>query len=139
MPAAASAAAISRPCRAGCECGGASVNGHAFGVSLCASPCDCDFHKGMTRDQLYAAARKSIEGHKVADLRVKGFKVLKLSRSNKFAKTTFMISGSAADANFLYRVETEFVLQGDAWKLKTMRFYNPLVNQDQEIALPGIG
>jgi len=94
-------------------------------------------YKEMTRGMLYEASRKSIEGHRVTDLRVTKFRVEQLSRETKFAKTSFLISGSAGDFNFLYRVETDFILEADVWKLKTMRFYNPVVNQDQEIRLPG--
>ena len=98
---------------------------------------DFDYHT-MTRDELYRLARKAIEGNKVNNISVKQFKVLDGSRSSKKARTSFVISGSAADFSFFYRVEADFVLEGEQWKLKTMRFYNPAVNHDQEIRLPGI-
>ncbi|MBI3821250.1 MAG: hypothetical protein HY289_01055 [Planctomycetes bacterium] len=98
---------------------------------------DFRYHE-TTRDELNARARKQIEGRKVADIRITKFKVEEVSREKKFARTSFLASGSGEGFQFLYRVETDFILEGDAWKLKTMRFYNPLVNQDQEIRLPGI-
>jgi O-antigen ligase len=98
---------------------------------------DFDYHK-MTRDELYKLARKAIESHKVNGISVRQFKVLEVSRSAKKARASFTVSGMAADVQFIYRVETDFVLEGDEWKLKTMRFYNPAVNQTEEIRLPGI-
>lgn len=91
----------------------------------------------MTREMLYEASRRSIEGHRVADIHITKFRAEPL-RGNNTARASFNISGTAADASFFYRVETDFVLEGEAWKLKTMRFYNPVVNQDKEIRLPGI-
>lgn len=98
---------------------------------------DFRYHE-TTRDELYARARRQIEGQKVADIRISNFKVEELSRDKKFAKTSFHASGSGEGFQFFFHVETDFVLEGDTWKLKTMRFYNPRVNQDQEIRLPGI-
>ncbi len=95
-------------------------------------------YKEMTRDMLYAAARKSIESHRVKNIRISKFRMEEPILAKKSARTSFLISGSAVDFDFFYRVETDFVWEGDTWKLKTMRFYNPVVNQDQEIRLPGI-
>jgi len=92
----------------------------------------------MTRDMLYAAARQAIEGHKVTDIRITKFHVEELSRANRFAKTSFLISGSAGDFNFFYRVETDFVLEGDAWKLKDDAILQPGRKSGSGDSLPGI-
>ncbi|MBM3992846.1 MAG: hypothetical protein FJ303_01620 [Planctomycetes bacterium] len=98
---------------------------------------DFRYH-ALSRDDLYAAARKQIEARRVTDLTVKKFKAEEISREKKRATTSFHISGTGGGYNFWYRVETDFVLEPDGWKLKTMRFYNPVVDQDKEIRLPGI-
>lgn len=122
------------------------TNVHAMATAVTAGKVDDLFkhiskdfqYKEMTRDMLYAAARKAIEDHKVTDINITKFRPGVISREKKSATASFLISGSAVDFNFFYRVETDFILEGDAWKLKTMRFYNPIVNQDKEIRLPGI-
>src|ERR1700686_2420325 len=98
---------------------------------------DFKYHT-LTRDDLYKATQTAIKTHKVDGIGVSRFKVEELSRDKKFARASFVIAGAADAANFIYRGETDFVLEGEAWKVKTMRFYNPVVNQDQEIRLPGI-
>ena len=92
----------------------------------------------LTRDDLYKATRTAIERHKVDGIHIANFKVEELSREKKLARASFRISGTADSFSFFYRVETDFVLEGDKWMLKTMRFYNPVANQDQELRLPGI-
>ena len=63
-----------------------------------------------------------------------------ISRAKKTAKTSFRVSAWAAgnEQPYLFITQADFVLEGKDWKLKTMRFYNPLVDQDKEIDLPGL-
>ena len=48
------------------------------------------------------------------------------------------VSAWGADSGnpYLFGTEADFVLEDGEWKLKCMRFYNPLVNQDREMDLP---
>ena len=97
-------------------------------------------YQGMTRDALYQKARGSIEAHKVKEVRIGSFTANDVSRARKIAKTRFLVSARAAasDQPYMFVTQADFVLEDGQWKLKTMRFYNPLVNQDQEIVLPGL-
>jgi hypothetical protein len=96
-------------------------------------------YKGMTRKELYDKAQLAIRLHKVNEIRISDFRVEELSRTNKTAKTRFRVSAWAAGVEqpYLFITQADFVLEGNQWKLKTMRFYNPLVDQDKEIDLPG--
>jgi hypothetical protein len=97
-------------------------------------------YKGMTRDRLYELAQRSKRDNRVSDVKISSFKIDEISRGNKLAKTRFRVSawGAGSDQPYIFVTQADFVLEGEQWKLKTMRFYNPFVNQDQEIDLPGI-
>ncbi len=97
-------------------------------------------YKGMTREGLYGVAQQSIRANKVREIRITAFEISELSRVTKTATARFRVSVWAADFEqpFVFVTQTDFKLEGDAWKLKTMRFYNPFVDQDKEIDLPGI-
>jgi hypothetical protein len=96
-------------------------------------------YKGMTRKELYEKSQAAILLHKVKEVHIANFDVQELSRTNKTAKTRFRVSAQAAgvDRPYFFVTQADFVLEGDQWKLKSMRFYNPLVDQDKEIDLPG--
>ena len=95
-------------------------------------------YKQMTRDILHKKARAAVKVYNVTDVRITKFNVDELSREKKFAKTSFRVSAWYAgnEQPYLFGTEADFVLEGDQWMLKTMRFYNPLVNQNQEMDLP---
>jgi hypothetical protein len=95
-------------------------------------------YKDMTRDDLFRNAQAAVKVYKVRQVRITAFRVDELSRDTKTAKARFRASvwwGEKEDP-YLMSVQTDFVLEGEQWKLKTMRFYNPLVDQDKEIDLP---
>jgi hypothetical protein len=96
-------------------------------------------YKGMTREMLYEAARQSIQKNQVRDVNIRQFKA-EISPDRKTAKTRFRVAawevGEEQPRPFI--TEADFVREGDQWKLKTMRFFNPMVNQDQEIGIPGL-
>jgi hypothetical protein len=96
--------------------------------------------KEMDRDALYRMARAVIQSNKVNDIKITAFSVEELSRDKKFAKTRFRVSAWAegSEAPRMFVTQADFVLEGDQWRLKTMRFYNPLVDQDKEIDIPGL-
>jgi hypothetical protein len=92
-------------------------------------------YKGMTREMLYQAARKSIEGNKVREVRITRFEVEEISHAKKLAKVRFGVTAFAAamDQPFPFVTRAEFALEGDQWKLKTMRFFKTFVNTDEEL------
>lgn len=96
-------------------------------------------YKGMTREMLYEAARNSIQKNQIREVRITNFRP-EVSRSEKTAKTRFHVSAWATGAEQpkMFVTEADFVLDGEQWKLKTMRFYPPIGNQDQEIGIPGL-
>lgn len=94
-------------------------------------------YKGIDRDMMYAAVQKSIAAHEVKSVRISSFRVEKLSRAERAATASFLVKAEA-DSEILFRAETDFVLEGEQWKLKTMRFYRPIGGADEEIDLPGL-
>lgn len=93
-------------------------------------------YKGMNRNALYEKARAAIASHRVKDVRITQFTVAEVSRVKKFAKTRFRVAASA-DREYPFITEADFVLEGKHWKLKTMRFYDP-VRSLEEVELPGM-
>ena len=94
-------------------------------------------YKGWDRDLLYAAAQREMRAGRVKSLRITSFDVISLSRADQSATTSFLVRVSG-DTEGFFRTQADFVLEGEHWKLKTMRFYNPAVDQDKEISLPGL-
>ena len=100
-----------------------------------------DFHyKTMTRDMLYAGAQREIRARRVSDIRISQFHVEEVSRAKNRAQTRFQVTIQAQEARgpYMFVTEADFVLEGNDWKLKTMRFKPAIGNQDQEIELPGL-
>jgi hypothetical protein len=93
--------------------------------------------KGQTRDMLYKAIRRAVEEHQVKNVRITSFEIKEVSRAKKFAKTSFLVTATA-NREIMFRTEAHFVLEGDQWGLKTMRFFPAIGGQDQEIDLPGL-
>ncbi len=94
-------------------------------------------YKGMSREILNVAAQREMRAGRVKGLRISSFRVEEVSRANKSATTSFLVRVTG-DGEGFFRTQADFVLEGDQWKLKSMRFYNPAVEQDKEIDLPGI-
>ena len=123
------------------------MNVHAMANAVVAGKMDDLFkhisndfqYKGMTRKEVYEKSQIAIRFHKVKDVRVTNFTIEELSRTKRTAKTRFRVSAQVAelDQPYLFVTQADFVLEADQWKLKTMRFYNPLVDQNKEIDLPG--
>jgi hypothetical protein len=97
-------------------------------------------YKAMTREKLHALAQQSIRRNQVREVRISKFEVTELSPSQKVAKTSFRVTvwTEGHGQPYLFTTQADFRLEGERWKLITMRFYNLLVDQDREIALPGI-
>jgi hypothetical protein len=93
-------------------------------------------YKGKTREMLYDFAQSRIKQHAVTNIRISSFRVEEISRATKFAKTSFLVAASA-DREILFRTEADFVLEGEQWKLKTLRFFRPIGGQDQEFDMIG--
>jgi len=97
-------------------------------------------YKDMTRERLSTLAQQSVKANRVREVRITKFEVSELSRANKVAKTSFRVTvwGEGQAQPYMFTTQADFALEGEQWKLMTMRFYNPLVDQDREIDLPGI-
>jgi hypothetical protein len=97
-------------------------------------------YKEMSREKLSEMAQQSVRHNKVREVRITKFEVAELSREKKLAKTSFRVTvcGEGQAQPYLFMTQADFRLEGEQWKLLTMRFFNPFVNQNQEIDLPGI-
>jgi hypothetical protein len=93
--------------------------------------------KGIGRDELYKSTQVAVKDHQVTQVNISSFRVEEVSRSKAFAKTSFLVTATAGN-QIMFRTEADFVLEGEQWKLKTMRFFRPIGGQDQEIDLPGL-
>src|SRR5262249_35554226 len=93
-------------------------------------------YKGLTRKMLYEAAKKEIAHSKVTKIRITQFDVEHISRSNKSAKVRFKVTAFNNEQQpFPFVTKADFVLEGENWKLKGMKFYKSFVDTDQEIDL----
>ena len=97
-------------------------------------------YKGMTREMLYEAARRSIQGNQISNVRITQFKEVEISRAKKSAQVSFSVTAWAAQGEtpYPFLTKAEFVLEGEQWKLKTMKFFKAFVDTDQEISIPGL-
>jgi hypothetical protein len=89
--------------------------------------------KGKNRDLMYEGVKGAIAQHKITHVRISSFRAEDVSRAEKVAKTSFLVNATA-NKEILLRTEADFILEGEQWKLKTMRFYLP--TGGQEIDLP---
>ena len=121
------------------------MNAHAMADAVVAGSVDDlfkhiskDFRwKGIDREMMYEGVKRSIAAHKVTRVNITSFRVEELSRAKSFARTSFLVSANA-EGDILFRTEADFGLEGEQWKLKTLRFYRAIGGQDQEIELPGL-
>jgi hypothetical protein len=90
--------------------------------------------KSAAEDRLGSAIR----GHGVTFVRVWGFDVEHLSRAEGKAIVEFQarVDTRANEPAFLCRCRTEFVLEGEKWRLRTFKILPPLGSGDQEIRIP---
>jgi len=97
-------------------------------------------YKELDRDALHQRAQLVMEWNDIGNVQISAFRVEELSRAKKFARTWFRVSAWAKGGGdpYLFVTQADFVLEGDQWKLKTMRFYNPVVDHDKEIDIPGL-
>lgn len=95
-------------------------------------------YQNATRDDIARAAREAVKGNRVESIRITKFSTDEINRDKKSARVRFRVTAWAAgqDQPFMFNVIADFVLEGTEWKLRTVRFLNPWVNQDEEIVAP---
>jgi hypothetical protein len=91
-------------------------------------------YKLMDRDAMYAAVKALIEKIKVEDIGITNVHFDEVSRAKRFAKISFMVTPYPDRRPF--RTEADFVLEGEQWKLKTIRIFGPAGGD--EIDVPGL-
>jgi hypothetical protein len=90
-------------------------------------------YKGITREMLYDVAQRHIKDHEIKNIRINRFQA-EIDRAKKHARTGFIVS-AMAERDILFRTEADFALEGEVWKLKTLRFYS--VGSDHELDITG--
>ena len=90
-------------------------------------------YKGNTREMIYNVAQQHIKEHEVKNIRINRFQV-EIDREKKHARTGFFVSATA-ERELILRTEADFALEGEVWKLKTLRVYP--VGSDHEIDITG--
>ncbi len=95
-------------------------------------------YRKAKRDQLADHAQGLAHGHRIRSVRIYKFVVDELSRDKKFAKTRFRVTAwpHGSDQPFIFSVQAEFVLEGEQWLLKTVRFYQAFFDEEREVDLP---
>ena len=92
-------------------------------------------YKTMDRDMLYARVKVLIGKLNVTDIGITNFKIDDVSREKRLATISFMVTPHP-DREKTFRTEADFVLEGDQWKLKTLRFFGPAGGP--EVDIPGL-
>jgi hypothetical protein len=94
-------------------------------------------YKDMNREQFHDRVQQAMKAHHVQDIYVWDFEIERLSRPMLRAKVNFRASVDATDGGtYMVLIRADFVLEGDTWKIQTMKLFNPVVNQDQPIEIP---
>jgi hypothetical protein len=97
--------------------------------------------RGLDRPAFRQKAAEATHRHDVEDIVVWEFEHGEISRRKKEAKVRFMVKvkgnwrGSEAAG---YRCDADFVLDPDGqWRLKGFQIFNPFVESDQPLRIPG--
>jgi hypothetical protein len=95
-------------------------------------------HKGMSRKEMHDRVGRAIKLHKVKQAFISDFTATEVSRATGKAKASFRVrvDDQGGEIVFFARCETDFVLEADQWKLKSIDFFNPVANQDQPLDIP---
>lgn len=92
---------------------------------------------GRDRDNVARSVISSAKSYGVSDIYVFKWRVDELSRPDKKAVASFGARVDWAGGNqYLVQCKATFVLVGDDWLLRSIEFFNPVVNQDQPITIP---
>ena len=92
-------------------------------------------YQGSGREELARLVTQASERFKVNHINLWEFEVKSLADDK--AKIGFRCVAHSADGGaFTAICVADFVKEGEAWKLQRIRFFNPVANTDQEIALP---
>jgi len=92
---------------------------------------------GRDRDNVARSVVSSAKSYGVSNIYIFKWRVDELSRSDKKAVASFGARVDlAGNDQYLVQCKATFVLIGDDWLLRSIEFFNPVVNQDQPIAIP---
>jgi hypothetical protein len=107
--------------------------------SLFAPLSDSFTFRGQNRSRFRSSAEQIMRNRDVTDVQVWGFESEGVSRSERTARISFNVKpkGNWGDGAF-YLCRSEWVLESDGqWRLRTFEVFNPLVEQNQPIFIPG--
>lgn len=101
---------------------------------------DFQWH-GMPRGEFQKRARTAIERYGPTEGKSWDVEFVEVDREKRSAKVEFLakVKGSWSSGAEHYRVRAEFTLEPDGkWRLRTFELFNPLVEKDQPMSIPGI-
>jgi hypothetical protein len=92
--------------------------------------------QGRKRKELADGVVRRAKQYQVSEIVISAFDVeeLKDLRATVFFRATVHSRGE--DRPYLVACRASFVKENDRWRVREVRFYNPLVNQNQPITLP---
>jgi hypothetical protein len=98
-------------------------------------------HGSMDKAAFRQAAERAMRRHNVRNLRIWELEPGEISRDTRSGKIAFKVK---ADSDFtrgaeFYLCRAEFVLDPDGqWRMKGFQLFNPFVNTDQPLQIPGL-
>jgi hypothetical protein len=98
-------------------------------------------YRTFNKSSLRAAAGPRIRTGAVEDLEIRNLEMTSLSRKDKKADVEFNVRpiGVTASGREFFLCRAVFVLEDDGvWRMRTFELYNPFVEQNRAIDIPGV-
>jgi hypothetical protein len=92
--------------------------------------------QGMDRQRFIDYAKQFLPRKRVQDIHIFNYDTEELSGAEGKARVAFRVRASTDFGEGMYMVRLDFVREGEHWRLRRCRFFNPIVNQDQPIQVP---
>ncbi|MBI2804388.1 MAG: hypothetical protein HYX68_05310 [Planctomycetes bacterium] len=94
-------------------------------------------YKDLTREALYELVRDAMKAGEVSGIRITKYETLEISRAKKVATVRFNgnVTSPQIEHAHPFTLQLTFVLEGEQWKLKTLKRYKYFVDTDREIDL----
>ncbi len=92
--------------------------------------------QGTDRQAIMDRAARAVKQYQIYEIHISSFQVEELSADAAKAYFRAAVHSRQEEGPYVLACRGSFVKQNGIWKLKDIRFYNPLVNQTQEIQIP---
>ena len=115
----------------------AAVQGRDIITIMAHTSRDFDYH-GTNRDEAAKKLQGILQREDVTDVVVWDFEPQEISREQRAARMNFMVKPKGNwNSGTHYLCRSQFVLEDGQWRLRTFAIFNPFVDTNQEIIIPG--